>query len=87
LYLAGFVPFLKAHIGHPQIRQLIQHSLVDYLHNFCLAKNVEHIKMIGSIAFLFKDLLISEAAKLNITIEEVIQSPIDQLTKYHLNNG
>ena len=41
---------------------------------------------IGSIAYYFRDILEKVAKKNNLKVTDVIQRPIDNLLKYHINN-
>ncbi len=89
VFLSGFVPFLQDNQDDLQINQLLKKAFSDYMSGFFEGIEIEdnQIKMIGSVAYLFQDMIRDQAKLLNINILEVIQSPIHLLTKYHSNNG
>jgi hypothetical protein len=41
------------------------------------------INFIGSIAFVYEDILRSAAAELNLTVGKIVQRPIESLVEYH----
>ncbi|MBT8220241.1 MAG: hypothetical protein KJP00_10465 [Bacteroidia bacterium] len=72
------------------IKKLIQSSFDGFIEDDILSypqsKN-STINFVGSIAFLFKDILQSSLHRYNLSIGKVIQEPIDLLREYHLKPG
>ncbi|MCF0172137.1 MAG: ATPase, partial [Bacteroidales bacterium] len=51
----------------------------DYRHNT--------IGFVGSIAYNFKDMIVRTLSRSGVRVGAVLKSPIDELVKYHIQNG
>lgn len=87
-FLASFAKFAFKHKNHEYIRSKIRDSFNDFFKNLVSRypnyKSLE-LNCVGSIAFLYKDLLTDTADEWGMKMGKVIQSPIDSLVSYHLN--
>lgn len=88
-FLATFSPFIKAHQNDPFIRELIEQSFQDFIDYFILDYLKDHNYIVhfqGSIAWNYKNSLISVLKKNNIDCGNIIHHPIHQLLEYHQMN-
>lgn len=87
-YLASFNEFIYHHKEHPYIQHLIFEEFKNYFDYQILpyseSKHCE-INFIGSIAFLYQDILKSAANECQLKVGEIIQKPIENLVNYHKN--
>jgi len=87
LYLASFTPFLSEHMNHPFVVEFLEGPFSDMFHyqvlQFDNSMKME-VRMVGSVAFYFANLLREIAAQLAIQLTTIILSPIDELGKFHL---
>jgi N-acetylglucosamine kinase-like BadF-type ATPase len=85
-WMAGFTKYLNENQNEPCIRKIITESFEAFF-----AKNVEKyadyknykVHFIGSIAYHFKPILEEIAKRRQITIGNIIQTPITELANYH----
>jgi len=86
VFLASLTPFIHKHLDHSVIHDIVANGMRQFLkhHVLCYpeAKNIQ-TSFVGSIAFYFQEILRQEAEKLQISIGQIIQKPIDGLVKYH----
>lgn len=86
VFLASLTPFIHQHLEDPTLQSIVAKGMNSFLsyHVLCYpeAKNVQ-TSFVGSIAYYFQDILRLEAEKLQISIGQIIQKPIDGLVKYH----
>ena len=87
-FLASFAPFIKQHLDHPSVYQLV---LGSFLPNF--RRNVMQYEsdkypvfFNGSIAWHFQEVLQEAAHQLGINIGEIVKSPMEGLVKYHVSH-
>ncbi len=88
-FLASFASFSSQHISHPFIQNIVEESFHDFFENI-----VSHypnytnyqFNCVGSIAFYLKDILEKTAADFGMKTGKIIQSPIDELVKFHIEN-
>lgn len=88
VYLASFMKTISKYRGTDYVNDMIHDGMQEFLHrHVCCFKNFREVPVnfVGSIAYYFQDILKEEAAKLGITIGNVIKKPIDGLVEYHLN--
>jgi N-acetylglucosamine kinase-like BadF-type ATPase len=85
-YLATFARFIKEHQAHPIIHDLIFRNFEIFFRRH-LSKyegfNTLPISFVGSIAYHFADVLKEVAAKFNVRIGKILQSPCEGLINYH----
>jgi glucosamine kinase len=84
--IASFVPFLVEHQRYPVFNEMIKKSFDSFFRNIILkypACRDYPMGFVGSIAFLFSEILHHAAGKHGFIISKIIQSPIDELVRYH----
>lgn len=87
VYLASFMKTISKYRETDYVNEMIHDGMQEFLHrHVCCFKNFKEVPVnfVGSIAYYFQDILKEEAAKLGITIGNVIKKPIDGLVEYHL---
>jgi len=86
-FLAGFNLFVAQHINEPVIKQIVENSLDAFFEkNICKYANYQQNKLhfIGSISFVYEDIIREIAKKYNVVIGKIIKGPIEELVNYHL---
>lgn len=86
-FLASFTHFIGANRAHPFVSSLIRESFTDFLQQFVyplLAKPELPVHFTGSVAWFFKDELVSVMKKHRLNPGQIIQKPIDGLINYYL---
>ena len=85
-YLAEFNKFVVKNIKHPYSQNMVFDEMKNFFEYQVLpyeeAREAE-INFIGSIAFVYEDILRSAAAELNLTVGIIVQKPIESLVAYH----
>jgi hypothetical protein len=85
-YLAEFNKFVVLKKSHPYFQNMIFDEMKNFFEYQVLpyeeAREAE-INFIGSIAFVYEDILRSAAAELNLTVGKIVQRPIESLVEYH----
>lgn len=85
-YLAEFNRFVVQRIKHPYFQNMVFDEMKNFFEYQVLpydeAREAE-INFIGSIAFVYEDILRSAAAELNLTVGIIVQKPIESLVEYH----
>jgi len=86
-FLSSFAPFVKEHIAHPDVYQLVKESFSDFFDAFF--RNEEHLdapfNFSGSVAWFFSDILREVASEKGLFVKNIVQSPIAGLVLYHEN--
>lgn len=89
-FLASFSPFLYKHRENEAIRTLLRNEFESFFlkmvlpYKDCRNKN---IGMVGSVAFHYKEIILETALHLNLKISSILKKPIEELEKFHCNNG
>ncbi|MBI3260172.1 MAG: N-acetylglucosamine kinase [Ignavibacteriae bacterium] len=86
-FLAGFARFADKHKHTEYIRSKVRDSFNDFFKNLVsrYPDYKQHkLSCVGSIGFIFKDILADTAEKWGMQTGKVIQSPIEGLVEYHL---
>lgn len=86
-FLSSFTSFISENIGDAYMIEILKSSFNDFLEAQVLkyARNKElPIFCTGSVAFHFSSVLKEVASQKGLEIKNIIQSPIDGLTEYHL---
>lgn len=90
VYLASLARFLSQHLEHPFIQRILYRSLSEFVDRH-IRKYDGHMRLpihfVGSIAYVFQDMLNIILAERNMTPGRFIKKPIDELKKYHLRNN
>ncbi|MDI1232806.1 MAG: hypothetical protein PSX81_00835 [bacterium] len=87
MYLASYSRFIQDRIAHPFMQDLVK----ECFHVFFKTHIVKYenyqtlpVNFVGSVAFVFKEYLLSVAAEYGVHIETIIKKPIDNLMQYQL---
>ncbi len=86
-FLAGFSLFVYTHIGNQEIQEMIEKRFdLFFEKNIAKYSNYQSntLYLIGSIAFIYQDLLQKTAEKHNVKIGKIVRQPIEDLVKYHI---
>ena len=85
-YLAEFNKFVVQRKKHPYFQNMVFDEMKNFFEYQVLpyeeAREAE-INFIGSIAFVYEDILRAAAAELNLTVGKIVQKPIESLVEYH----
>jgi glucosamine kinase len=88
-YLADFCKFADEYVTHPYIRNKVRDSFRDFFKNL-VSKYPDYkqysFNCIGSVGFIFKDILEEVAHNYDMKMGKVIRSPLSNLINYHLHN-
>jgi N-acetylglucosamine kinase-like BadF-type ATPase len=87
-YLASFCKFADEYVSHPYIKNKVRDGFRDFFKN--LVSKYPNYKeytfnCVGSVGFVFKEILEEVALSYDMKIGKVIKSPMDDLIQFHLN--
>jgi glucosamine kinase len=86
-FLASFTPFLLKYAEVPECKQIILGNFTKFFFYYVLrypsVKKGTKLSFTGSIAYRFQSYLKQVANEMDITIETIVQHPMDGLVKYH----
>lgn len=86
-FLASFARFADKHKQHEYIRGKVRDGFKDFFKNL-VSRYPDYQKYsfncVGSIGYIFSDVLTDMAAQYGMKTRKIIQSPIDQLVAFHL---
>lgn len=86
-FLASFTPFLLKYAEVPECKEIILGNFTKfffyYVLRYPLAKRSIRVSFTGSIAYRFQTYLRQVAKEMDITIDNIVQHPMDGLVKYH----
>lgn len=87
-FLASFAKFSKENIDNQYITKLIKESFNEFIdyHVLPLSSHETKIGFVGSVALHFQDILFQCLKEKNLQLGEIIQHPIDGLTRYYSVN-
>ena len=88
-FLASFAQFAGKHSHNEYIRQLVRAGFHDFFKNVVTnypGYEALQLNCVGSIGFVFKDLLADVADDFNMPVGTIIQSPVQGLLDFHLGN-
>jgi N-acetylglucosamine kinase-like BadF-type ATPase len=88
-FLAGFCMFADEHKDHEHVRQVVREAFSDFFRNL-----VSHypdyrsysFNCVGSVAYVFREILKETAASFGMETGKILHSPIDDLVGYHMNH-
>lgn len=87
-YMASFTKFISDNIQEPSLRAIVKDSFLEFFTKY-ISKYKKHkqvpVGCVGSIGFYFHDILREVAIENHVRLEKIIESPINELVKYHLN--
>ena len=87
-YLATFSKFLIKHKDNKRFQKIIKNGLKRFIdHQILQFDNATEVPIhfIGSISFFLKDEIKTALEKKGLTMGRIVQRPIDELVKYHIN--
>lgn len=85
-YLAGFTKFFINNYDDPLLQNIIEKGFSKYMHLYIepLVKLKKYpIGIIGSIAYVFREILMKVAGEYNFEINVIVQSPLEGLINYY----
>lgn len=88
-FLASFAKFVHEQLGDPSMKNLVKKCMAEFFEKtICRYDNYKKLPVgfVGSIAGHFDKILYEVAKEKGVTIKKIINSPIDELVKYHLNH-
>ncbi|MCO6501377.1 MAG: ATPase [Vicingus serpentipes] len=86
-FLAGFNLFVLQYLDHPFIKEMLENRFdLFFKKNICKYTDYQNYKLslVGSIAFVYQDLIGEIAKKYKVEVGKIIRQPIDELVNYHL---
>ncbi|MBI2269907.1 MAG: N-acetylglucosamine kinase [Bacteroidetes bacterium] len=88
-FLAGFCKFADENKQHAHIQKIVKESFTDFFENL-VSRYSGYEKLsfncVGSVGFIFKEILSEVGRSHNMKIGRLIASPIDDLVNYHIDN-
>jgi glucosamine kinase len=86
-FLASFTPFLLKHSNDALCREIIINNFRNFFTYYVLRYKIQKenitVGIVGSIAWHFKEFLIEVASEMEVSIEEIVQNPMEGLIQYH----
>lgn len=85
-YIAGFARFLGENRGHYMIENIIEDGLNDFIttHLYKYREAWKYpIHFSGSIAYVFRDVLIDLCHSYELTVGSIMKAPMDGLIQFH----
>lgn len=88
-FLASLSPFLLQHIEEPIVYKLVADSFRAFFKRNVMQYDYLNCKvhLTGSIAYFYRDIIKGIAGEMHITIGRIIQSPMEGLIAYHLQQN
>ena len=87
-YLASFAKFVFQNINDPYLHTLVRKAFSDFFENNVMKYagfENQKVHFTGSIAFYFSNILRQVAIEKNISVQNIVESPIAGLTLFHQN--
>jgi hypothetical protein len=88
-YLASFIPFIHDNIDNPFILSLVESSFEELYDNHLSQipeLNQYGLGIVGSVGYIFRQVILETAKMKGFQIHGIIQYPIDNLVKYHIES-
>jgi glucosamine kinase len=85
-FIASFVPFMVENKDESAIKELVEAAFDEFINQIILKYSDCHnyeLGFVGSVAYLFSDLLTKKADEYGLTIGKIIQTPIEGLVEFH----
>jgi glucosamine kinase len=89
-FLASFSKFINGHRNEPYFTELVQYNFEQFFEkHICKYENHKEVSMscVGSVAYYYSDTLHKVAGKKGVKIEKVSESPIVDLSNFHLSQS
>lgn len=87
-FLASFTPFLEKHIDNEYVHDLVLQNFRQFF-----TRNILHydyksypVDFIGDIAYEFADVLMEVASEFEVSVGQIVKSPMAGLVNYHTAN-
>ncbi|MBN2668059.1 MAG: ATPase [Bacteroidales bacterium] len=87
-FLASISPWIFENRNEPMVQEILMSSFDTFFKYYVLPYKHEQdlpIGMVGSVAHFFAEEIKASADKYQLKIEKIIQKPIEQLAKFHIN--
>jgi len=88
VYLASFMPFIIAHKENPYVIEMVKDGMARFIdvHVANFSNYHQHkVGFVGTLAFLFGDILEEELIKRDCKLGRIIKNPADNLVQYHID--
>jgi N-acetylglucosamine kinase-like BadF-type ATPase len=89
-YLASFCKFADEYVHHPYIKNKVRDGFRDFFKNL-VGKYPNYkeytFNCVGSVGFVFREILEEVAQSYDMKIGRVIKSPLEDLVKYHADRN
>jgi len=85
-YMASFCTFAGKHQNHKFIQELVKKCFTDFFENIvCFYPDYKEytLNVIGSVAYIYKEMLVEIAQNFDMKIGDIIKSPVEGLINYH----
>ena len=85
-YIAQFSKFISEYKNEKAMSDIIHNSIEDFFINHILKiteNKQNNIRFTGSVAWAFKDFIISIARKYNLSADHITQTPMEELIHLH----
>lgn len=85
-YFATFTPFIKEHISHPYLVDLVKQAFELFVRKYVLKHTgfLHHqVSFIGSVAMAFREILIDVLLNNGLVFGRIAQSPMEGLAQFH----
>jgi glucosamine kinase len=86
-FLARFSLFMFKNLDNPVILKMVESRFeMFFKKNICKYSNYESstLHLVGSIAFIYQDIVKKIAEKYNVKIGKIIKKPIEELVEFHV---
>ena len=84
-FIASFSNFIHENKENEYVREFLQNHFSNYFENIILKYSSKNIYLTGSIAYYFKNEILTVAKEKKIIIEKIEKDPINHLCDFHLN--
>ncbi len=85
-FFASFIPFIKQHRDCPVIEAMLMEQFDGFIRYYLLPfpeSNTLPVRITGSVAYCFQDILMQAAGRHNLAIDKIVQRPIQLLKERH----
>ncbi|WP_313384504.1 ATPase [Chishuiella sp.] len=85
-YLASFNKFVLEHRNDPFVQKIIYDAMSSFIEYQILPyeeSRQSELNFIGSIAYIYEDIIRSVAAQYHLNVGHIIRKPIDNIVDYH----
>ena len=86
-YLAEFAKFASENIDNQYVVKAVSSCFEGFINNLNVgtwrAASVQNVSFVGSVAYIFKDILVKCLDKHNIKCQKILKNPMDGLIEYY----